>query len=299
MALSEEERKERQRAYDRKRAELRRSDPEWKAKKAAYNKAYAEANSARIKEQQAGYREANREKINARELNRYYNNREVKQAYNREYYRRNREKLNAASRAYHYANRDVLIEAMKAKRRADPERFREMARRSYHKHRARRLEDMKRWRLADPERHRDNAKRWQEINPERFKANLKAWRERNPTYTADRSRTNVDFRLGRILRVRLLCAIRRVKATKDADTIALTGCTVAELRAHLEAQFVPGMTWENHTPDGWHIDHKRPLCTFDLTDPDQQRAAFHYTNLRPLWAVDNLRRSKRFIPEAA
>lgn len=66
------------------------------------------------------------------------------------------------------------------------------------------------------------------------------------------------------------------------------GCTPAQLRAHLERQFLRGMSWANRAE--WHIDHIRPLASFDLTDPDQIKIACHFTNLRPIWAKDNLRK---------
>ena len=66
--------------------------------------------------------------------------------------------------------------------------------------------------------------------------------------------------------------------------------------AHLEALFQPGMTWDNHAIDGWHIDHIRPCTSFDLTDPEQQRQCFHYTNLQPLWAFDNISKSDKWEP---
>lgn len=68
----------------------------------------------------------------------------------------------------------------------------------------------------------------------------------------------------------------------------LIGCSPDELKKHLENQFQPGMTWDNHGLYGWHIDHIRPCASFDLTDPEQQKQCSHYTNLQPLWAQDNL-----------
>jgi hypothetical protein len=68
----------------------------------------------------------------------------------------------------------------------------------------------------------------------------------------------------------------------------LLGCTRAEFLAHIEAQFQPGMTWENRSL--WHIDHIRPCAGFDMLDPAQQRVCFHYTNLQPLWAADNIKK---------
>jgi hypothetical protein len=65
---------------------------------------------------------------------------------------------------------------------------------------------------------------------------------------------------------------------------------------HLESQFKEGMSWSNYGKqkdnrlDSWEIDHIIPISTFDLTDEDQQRKCWHYTNLQPLWAIDNLQK---------
>lgn len=79
--------------------------------------------------------------------------------------------------------------------------------------------------------------------------------------------------------------------SKSKRAQELIGCTIVELRLHLEKQFRPGMTWDNHNYHGWHIDHIKPLAYFDLSDPEQQNQAFHYSNLQPLWAKENI--SKR------
>ena len=71
----------------------------------------------------------------------------------------------------------------------------------------------------------------------------------------------------------------------------LVGYTLSDLMQHLERQFTAGMTWENR--GDWHIDHVRPLCSFNFETPDcpQFREAWALTNLRPLWAKDNLTKS--------
>jgi hypothetical protein len=81
--------------------------------------------------------------------------------------------------------------------------------------------------------------------------------------------------------------------TKAASTTTLLGCSWGEFRAHLEAKFRPGMTWENYGPV-WHVDHIRPCASFDLLDLAQQRACFHYTNLQPLFALENLTKGDRY-----
>lgn len=71
------------------------------------------------------------------------------------------------------------------------------------------------------------------------------------------------------------------------------GYTVAELLAHLEKQFTPGMGWHNYGKRGWHIDHIVPASSFDLTDEAEFKACWSLGNLRPLWAVDNAKKSAK------
>ena len=73
---------------------------------------------------------------------------------------------------------------------------------------------------------------------------------------------------------------------KAGNTTELLGCSFEIAIEHIEKQFKPGMTWDNHGE--WHIDHCKACAKFDLTDLDEQKKCFHYTNLQPLWAHENL-----------
>lgn len=75
-------------------------------------------------------------------------------------------------------------------------------------------------------------------------------------------------------------------------TLELLGCSVITLLKHLESQFRPGMSWENYGPV-WHVDHITPCAIFNLNDPEQQKVCFHYTNLQPLFAKENLIKGDR------
>lgn len=77
---------------------------------------------------------------------------------------------------------------------------------------------------------------------------------------------------------------------------ALVGYSAADLRLHLEARFVPGMGW--HNMGEWHIDHIRPLASFNITGPEcpDFREAWALENLQPLWAIDNMRKGARWTP---
>jgi len=81
---------------------------------------------------------------------------------------------------------------------------------------------------------------------------------------------------------------RCLRGTKGASFVEHVDWTVAELRAHLERQFLRGMTWGNYGE--WHVDHIIPISSFTITGPDdpELRRAWALTNLRPLWALDNI-----------
>lgn len=120
-------------------------------------------------------------------------------------------------------------------------------------------------------------------------------RKIDPTYVRQRARKyqttkyvkNIQYRLRITCKNRIWWALKGV-AEKAASTVALIGCSIADLKLHLESGFQPGMSWQNYGLKGWHIGHIRDCCSFDLTDPAQQRQCFHHTNLEPQWAGDNL-----------
>lgn len=102
-------------------------------------------------------------------------------------------------------------------------------------------------------------------------------------YYKKKSQTDIEWKLSKSLRDRLYKAVSR--DSKNMSALDLVGCTVEELKIHIEKQFIDEMSWENYGK--WHIDHIRPCVSFDLTDPLQQKECFHYSNLRPIWGDEN------------
>lgn len=141
---------------------------------------------------------------------------------------------------------------------------------------------------------------WRRANPEREAANKKRRRDATKPRTAELRRAryarDVHFRLGIKLRNRLWEKLKRADGKKVGSALAIVGCELAFLKAHLEKAFRDGMTWENHG-SVWHIDHIKPCAAFDLRDPEQQKACFHYTNLQPLLRLENLRKNDRYVAE--
>lgn len=176
----------------------------------------------------------------------------------------------------------------------------------------------KAWREANKDKVRLKAKNWEKNN--RVKRNLrkKIWRKENKDYYKSKQKisrkkwssqpknknkkneyhrkklkTDVQYKLSHNLRCRLYKFLNHKR--KAGSAVKDLGCNINELKTYLESKFLPGMSWDNHGQYGWHIDHIKPLSSFDLSDRDQFLQACHYTNLQPLWWQDNLTKSDKLI----
>ena len=140
---------------------------------------------------------------------------------------------------------------------------------------------------------------WKKNNPERTRQMIKLWRKNNPEkknflqrkYRKNRKERDPMFRVLSNLRTRIHEVLTAKYIVKETTTKKLTGCTLEYLKNHLEKKFKDGMSWDNYGQ--WHIDHIRPCASFNLLDPIEQKICFHYTNLQPLWAEDNLKKSNK------
>ena len=179
----------------------------------------------------------------------------------------NRKKKLKYARDYYRANRDKILKQMAANREANKEYARDYYR-------------------ANRDKILKQKAAYREANKDRII-------QHNIDYQIRRRKENPEFRMLCNLRSRLNLALKGLN--KADTTMNLIGCTTKELKVHLENQFAEGMSWDNYGSDGWHIDHIIPCASFDLSDPEQQRQCFHYTNLQPLWAEDNLRKSDKIL----
>lgn len=184
-------------------------------------------------------------------------------------------------------------EAKAAERLRDPERVRANERRTAAKHRHKKADIVARWRKRNP----DRVKHYAVEHRCRYRTDPVFRAQRQATYNRH-AQIQRDLRTNRAmslkLRNRIYCALEAAGAKRDAASFELIGCTVTELRQHLEDQFTNGMDWDNYGRNGWHIDHIRPCASFDLSDPYQQRQCFHYSNLQPLWEADNIRKGGKW-----
>jgi hypothetical protein len=221
------------------------------------------------------YREQNREKL---------------KEYRKAYYEQNREKVKECQKAYREQNREKLKECNKAYREQNREKVKECKKAYYEQNREKVKECQKAYYEQNREKIKENRKAYREQNREKLKGYKKAYREQNRSrlriYYRNRRKTDINFKIGENLRRRIRHALKG--NSKSQNTLELLGCSDDFAKKHLENQFQPGMSWKNYGFSGWHVDHIIPCASFDLSNPEQQKKCFHYSNLQPLWAKDNM-----------
>lgn len=163
--------------------------------------------------------------------------------------------------------------------------------------------------LKNPEKRRASALKYRNKDPAKARERLAAWRKDNKEKEKEyRNRPEVKERAREVrrkwreenknwivtsrLRKRLTAALKSANTKKSQSVIDLIGCSPADLVLYLESLFQDGMTWDNRME--WHIDHIRPCVSFDLSDPLQQKECFHFSNLQPLWAIDNFLKGSKW-----
>lgn len=110
-------------------------------------------------------------------------------------------------------------------------------------------------------------------------------------YERERRKTEPDYKLVYNMRIRFNQEMKGI--TKTCSVTKYLGCTKEEAWAHIESLMSKGMTKDDWGRKGMHIDHIIPLVSFDMRIEADRYAAWHYTNLQPLWAKDNLSKGSK------
>lgn len=198
-----------------------------------------------------------------------------------EYRKRNIDHCKARDMEYHYKHRNERNEK---------------ANKYYHNNKEVFSEYSKAYRAKNHDTIIEKKKKYYDENKEAILLNYKKYAKKHRKdlnkYATERRRSNISIRISDNIRKRCSFAIKKAGGNKSSKSEYLLGCSFEDARKYLESKFQPGMSWENHGK--WHIDHIRPCASFDLTDPDQQKECFHYTNLQPLWAKDNFIKNSKY-----
>ena len=110
-------------------------------------------------------------------------------------------------------------------------------------------------------------------------------------YLNEKKKKDPVFKIIRNFRARIPKILKRSNISKKNSMLKLLGCSAEEFKMYLENQFKIGMNWSNYGSD-WHVDHIVPYDT--ATSIEDVEKLTHYTNLQPLWAIENLKKSNKF-----
>lgn len=190
----------------------------------------------------------------------YEQNGDARRIGQKKYYSENRQKIIAKGKEYHAKNRTQISIRVKSYYQNNKNLFRDYA-----------------------ENNKDRIKKTRQKNA----------KQKNLTQKFKR-KTDIQFKLRCNLRTRLCNALKAFNIQKRVSSVEDLGCSLEDFKKHIESKFLPGMSWSNWSRNGFHIDHIRPLASFDLTDPEQQKQACSWTNLQPLWAKDNLSKGAKY-----
>lgn len=170
----------------------------------------------------------------------------------------------------------------------------------------------------------EKSKKWREENPEKVKENMKKWLKENKEYKKQKDKEYKEAHkeqyretqrkwardnyqklkeeggakfVSHKLKSNIGRRIREILGQKKSERcVKYVGCSIEELRTHLETTFLEGMSWENYGTK-WHIDHRLPCGAFDMNDENERLACFYYKNLQALWAADNIRKKDSYDPQ--
>jgi hypothetical protein len=182
--------------------------------------------------------------------------REILAERNKRYREANKDIIKKKKKAYYDCNKEIILEKQRKAYRENPEKRHAI------------LERAARYRKSHG------------MNKEWYRKWINKRRKENPSV---RIRDSISARINSALK----------GEGKTYTTTYYLGCSAEYLKEYLESQFFGGMSWANYGE--WHIDHIRPCCSFDLTNREEQLKCFHYTNLQPLWAADNIRKGAKYI----
>jgi hypothetical protein len=266
---------------------------------------------------QRAWRKTNKDKVkkyndSSKRKAYYENNKEEILGKRKDYYESNKDKFKEQSKSYYEDNKEKIKNQVKTYCESNPDKTKERKKNYYNKNKVKVIKKSKDYYNVNKEKKKEYDKIYRDVNKDEIRLRSKNYYESNKDriylyqknynkinrdkknfYNKNRLKTDIQYKLGKNLRGRLYKSING--NFKSGSAVKDLGCSIEELKSYLESKFLVGMTWDNWSNDGWHIDHIKPLASFDLTDRKQFLEACHYTNLQPMWAKDNLVKSDKII----
>jgi len=238
-----------------------------KSKQQEYKHSWYEKNKERLAQEAKARYALKKVELIEKQKKYYEKNKEKIKQYKKEHYSLNRKAINVKTKAYYAHNKDKQSKLQKEDYLTDKPKYQERAKKYY---------------AANREKIKAKSKKYAQENKGKINVRLRE-------YFKKKRKTNSNFRLQRNMTTAVYASLKGNKQKRSWEE--LVGYSLIELKQHLESKFLDGMTWSNC--GDWHLDHIKPICAFDITSYacDDFKACWSLSNLRPIWAIDNLRKS--------
>ena len=236
-----------------------------------------------IEEYMQQYYLENKNRISKLAKQRYLKNKDKILQYRKQYYLKNKDKI----KQYLFKNKDKIKQYLFKNK----DKLRKQHKKYELKNKDKRKQQHKQWRLKNKNKYDEYQEQYKIKNRDKLKKDRLKNRDILRKYKIRRLKNNLNYRLRSRLSTRIYMAVKKYKKSKS--TMQLVGCSLDYLKDYLESQFDDEMSWNNYGE--WHIDHIIPCTSFDLSKPKQQQVCFHYSNLQPLWAIDNMSKGNRIM----
>ncbi len=213
----------------------------------------------------------------------------------------NQDKMKLSRKLYSLKNKEKMDKA--SKRFRSSEEGKKYYKSYNKKYRLENKEKISKYRIENKDKNKEQQKITKIKNKDKYNETNRRYVERNRNRINDvkskwakkRRHNDIIYKLTQKLRSDLRRIKKQNRVNKNnKGALNLIGISLEEFKIYIEKKFKPGMTWENHGLYGWHIDHIKPVTRFDLTKSGEMEKCFHYTNLQPMWAKENLRKSNKY-----
>jgi hypothetical protein len=184
-----------------------------------------------------------------------------------------------------YCNECRKIESKKY-RTENPEKRKETLKKFYENNKEKELLRFKIYRKENPEKRKQTCVKYIKNNKEKVNESARLWKKKARL-------NNPKYKLLSNLRERTKDYLKYKTVNPSSSIKDIVGCSPQFLKEYLENKFTDGMSWDNYGFYGWHIDHIIPLSS--AKTEDEVCKLCHYTNLQPLWSVDNLKKGSKII----
>jgi len=134
-----------------------------------------------------------------------------------------------------------------------------------------------------------------ELKRQYYEENKEEYIKKTDAYKKMKMQTDPAFHLERRMRCRVYAALTKVRIPKKERTVEYLGCTASFFQKWIAFQLYDGMDMENYG-EVWHIDHTKPIASFNLLDEEERKSCFSWVNCRPLIAAKNISKSSTYKP---